>query len=177
MDSKRAATGIVEMHLRKINERSRVTLALHGENPVACYSDVKNGRGPRDGKGRVVGSLPIIGSREVSRLGDELDRERAEMVVVFTVSGTINGVEYNDVTIWIAGDQVSLPTLFSGTKNARDVLYELGRTARDSFVRMDKLQEQAWQDHVVGVTRRVDEMRAYLDAVTAAATGMLAVGV
>jgi len=166
------AKGIVEMHLRKINTRSRVTLTLTGENPVNVYAQVKNGRGPRSASGEIVARLPIIGSRDLSRHGDELDRERSEIVVSFTVSGIINGVPYSDVTVWIQGDQVSLPTLFSGTKNARDVIYELGRTVRDSIVRMPALHEQAWQAHLDGVISHVGEQMAYLAAVARAASAM-----
>lgn len=170
MDSKNVAMGIIDLHLRKINKRARVALTL---DSVACYATVKNGRGPRDVRGAVTDRLPIIGSHDVSRLGDELDRERAELVVVFTISGTINSVEYSDVTIWIQGNQVSLPTLFSGTKNAQDVLYELGRTIRDSVIDMPNLMDQAWEDHVNGVIAKVAEMRRYLDDVTAAAKRQL----
>lgn len=159
------ATGIIEMHLRKINERSRVTLGLHGENPVNVYAQVKNGRGPRKANGEIAATLPIIGSRDLSRLGDDLDREWSETVVSFTVDGKINGVLYEDVTIWIQGESVTLPTLFAGTANAREILYELGRVVRDSVVRMPALQEQAWEMHLVGVVTRVQEYHAYLNAV------------
>ena len=168
ISNKEVATAVIEGQLARVNG-GRVSLALHGENPVAVYADVKNGRGPRDAKGGVVMQLPIIGSREVSRLGDELDRERAALVVVFTVSGAINGVPYSDVTIWINDGQVTLPTLFGGTDKARHTLYMLGRGVRDEVAKMDGLMDLAWEDHCDGILSRVAEMRRYLDDVTAAA--------
>ena len=168
MSNKEVVTAVIEGQLAKI-KTSRINLILHGANPVAVYADVKNGRGPRDAKGGVVMQLPIIGSRDVSRFGDELDRERAALVVVFTVTGIINGVPYDDVTIWINDGQVTLPTLFGGTDRARQTLYTLGRAVRDEVAAMPGLMDAAWADHCDGILSRVAEMRRYLDDVTAAA--------
>jgi hypothetical protein len=172
MSNQEILLGIIAGQLTKINT-SRVNLDLVGDNPITIYADVKNGRGPRGAKGEITAKLPIIGSREVSRLGDELDRERAALVVVFTVGGTINGVAYGDITIWINDGQVTLPTLFGGTDKARRTLYELGRAVRDDIAIVgDVLMADAWQDHVDGVLSRVLELTRYLDAVRAAAEGM-----
>jgi hypothetical protein len=177
------ATAIIEMKLRTINERPRVQLMISGTNPVNVYSTVNNGRGPRNVTGEITSRLPIIGSRDLSRMGDDLDRERAELVVVFTISGIINGVPYDNVTIWIQGnarelsDQVSLPTNFSGTKNASHIMYELGRQVRDHVVRMPNLEEQAWQAHLAGVISRVGEHMVYLAAVARAAEAQQLAGV
>jgi hypothetical protein len=164
------ATGFIKIYLRAANTNPRVMLGLHGENSVNVYAQVKDGRGPRTATGAVAARLPIIGSRELSRLGDDLDRERAETVVVFTVDGKINGVLYEDVTIWIIGDQVTLPTLFAGTDKARGVLYELGRKVRDAVVKADTMQAQAWDAHLLGVINRAKEYHAYLNAVVESAT-------
>ena len=173
-ENKEIVLGIIAGQLAKTNT-GRINLDLEGENPIAVYADVKNGRGPRDAKGGVTARLPVIGSREVSRLGDELDRERAALVVVFSVSGTINGVEYSDVTIWINDGQVSLPTLFGGTDKARQTLYGLGRAVRDDLLVVgDLLMDAAWADHCDGILSRVAEYRAYLDVVTTAAKGQIA---
>ena len=162
-ENKEIVLGIIAGQLARVNG-GRVSLDLHGENPIAVYADVKNGRGPRDAKGGVVMQLPVIGSREVSRLGDELDRERAGLVVVFTVSGAINGVAYSDVTIWINDGQVTLPTLFGGTDKARHTLYMLGRGVRDDLAVVgDVLMDAVWADHCDGILSRVAEMRRYLD--------------
>jgi hypothetical protein len=172
MSNAEVVTAVVEGQLAKINT-GRVSLTLHGINPVTVYADVKNGRGARGAKGEVVMNLPIVGSRDLSRFGDELDRERAALVVVFTVTGIINGVPYDDVTIWINDGQVTLPTLFSGTDRARQTLYTLGRAVRDEVAAMDGLMDLAWEDHVNGVIAKVAEMRRYLDDVTAAAKRQL----
>ena len=173
MSNQEIVLGIIAGQLAKVNG-GRINIDLHGDNPIAVYADVKNGRGPRDAKGGVTMKLPIIGSREVSRFGDELDRERASLVCVFTVSGIINGVPYEDTTIWINDGQVTLPTLFSGTDRARQLLYGLGRAVRDDLAVVgDLLMAEAWEDHVNGILSRVAEMRRYLDDVTAAAKGQI----
>jgi hypothetical protein len=172
MSNVEVVTAVIAGQLGKINT-GRINLVLHGDTPVAVYADVKNGRGPRGAKGEITARLPIIGSREVSRFGDDLDRERAALVVVFTVSGLINGVPYEDVTIWINDGQVTLPTLFSGTDRARQTLYGLGRAVRDEVAVMPGLMDQAWEAHVQGVMTRVAELRRYLDDVTAAAKGQI----
>ena len=168
MDSKTAAQDIVAAELAKINERPRVQLMLTGEGSVQCFAQIKNGRGPRTAKGDIPVRLPIMGSRDISRIGDDLDRERAELVVVFTVSGIINGVLYEGVSIWIQGDGVSLPTLFSGTQAASAILYRLGRAVRDRVVAMPALMDQAWEGHVAAELAKIKELTDYLDAVTAA---------
>ena len=170
MSNQEIVLGIVADQLAKINTR-RVKLDMEGLTPVAVYADVKNGRGPRGVKGEVMARLPIIGSRELSRLGDELDRERAALVVVFTVGGEINGVGFTDVTIWINDGQVSLPTLFSGTDKARHTLYMLGRAVRDELAVVgDVLMDAVWADHLDGVISRALDYRVYLNAVITAAT-------
>lgn len=176
MSNQEIVLGVIATRLAEINGNGRrINLDLHGDNPIAVYANVKNGRGPRGAKGEITAKLPIIGSHELSRLGDDLDRERASLVVVFTVGGVINSVEYSDVTIWINDGQVTLPTLFGGTDKARQTLYSLGRKVRDELAVVDDLlMAQAWEDHVNGVLSRVAEMRRYLDDVTAAGKRQLA---
>ena len=168
MNSTEALQVVLDSELAAINARPRVVLALES---VQFFMQVRDGRGPRKANGEIVARLPIIGSRDISRIGDDLDRERAELVVVFTVSGKINGLLVEGTSIWIQGDRVSLPTLAGGTPKATTILYDLGRAVRDRVVGSTELADDAWQKHLGDVLNRVAELTAYLNAVATAAKG------
>lgn len=139
------------------NAKPRVNLRLI-EVPN-YYADVKDGRAPRN--------LPLTGSHEMYKLADQLDRDAARLVTVFTVAGTINGVDFDKVTIWINGTDVSLPTLYTGTEKARTLLYMLGRTVAEKIVAIPAILDDAWQEHLRGLDARLDERAAFIAAVRA----------
>jgi hypothetical protein len=157
MDEARdAVTDQVRAAVRKAREQRRVELVLTGVPNF--YADVRDGREPR--------GLPIHGEHALGRLGQELDRERARLVVVFSVSGRINGVDFDDVTIWLQGGQATLPTLLNATDNARRVLYAMARDAVDRIAREcgDDVLTAAWVGHLAGLAVRIKERQNYLDA-------------
>lgn len=150
-----AVTAMINGVLRKANAKPRVRLSL--VDAPNYYADVQNGRSPS--------GLPITGSHEMYRLADDLDRAAARLTVVFTVSGQINGVDFDKVTIWITDGRATLPTLFEGTAKARQVLYDVGadvaRLVRDDRVLMDS----AWIDHLNRLDVRLTERADFLAAV------------
>jgi hypothetical protein len=148
-------TAIIEAVIGQANAQPRVNLRLDGAPNY--YADVKNGRAPR--------GLPLTGSHEMYRMADELDREAAELVVVFDISGFINGIEYDKVTVWINGGRVSLPTLFHGTDKARSRLYNIGREVSELVSRDALLMTDAWIDHLDRLAVKLDERAAFIDAV------------
>ena len=157
--------GAVERAIVKANG-SRTRLVLH-EDRVSVYADVSDGREPR--------GLPNHGEHALGRLGQELDRERARLVIAFAVTGHINGVVYDNVSIWIQGDRASLPTLFSGTDAARRVLYGIAERVQESTWRSAPLvMDAAWRAHLVSLSARIGEREAYLAALQAKITEALA---
>ena len=134
----------------------RVRLALVDAG-VNVFADVRDGREPR--------GLPNHGEHALGRLGQELDRERAQFVMVFTVTGTINGVAYDKVTVWIQGERASLPTLFPGTDAARRVLYSLAERVQEyTWRNAPLLMDAAWRSHLVSLSARIGERELYLAA-------------
>jgi hypothetical protein len=95
-----------------------------------------------------------------------LDRERARLVVVFSVSGRINGVDFDDVRIWLEGDQATLPTLLNATDNARRILYSMARDAVGRITRTcrEDATDAAWVAHLRNLSGRIAEREAYLSA-------------
>lgn len=149
-------TDLVRDAVRKAREQRRVDLVLVDVPTVSV--DVRDGREPR--------GLPVHGEHSLGRLGQELDRERGSLVVVFTVSGRINGIDYDDVRIWIQNGQVTLPTLFHGTDNARRILYAMACDARDRITRSagEDVYTAAWAAHLRNLSGRIAEREAYLAA-------------
>lgn len=160
--------GAVKSAVTRANT-GRVRLALAGgdEAKVSVFAEVRDGREPR--------GLPLHGEHALGRLGQELDRERARLVMVFTIAGTVNGVTYDGVTIWIQGDRASLPTLFAGTDAARKVFYGIAERVQElTWRHAPLLLDAAWRDHLRGLAARVGEREAYLAAIQAKITEALA---
>jgi hypothetical protein len=150
--------------ITRASEKSRVALRLVGD--VSIYADVRDGREPR--------GLPSHGEHALNRLGQELDRERAHLVIVFEVDGTINGVDQGNVRIWIEESRPSLPTLFAGTAAARRVLYDLATRVPEYLWRSEAMVlDVAWSEHLRDLSKRIGEREAYLAALQAKITESL----
>jgi len=149
-------TDLVRDAVRKAREQRRVDLVL--TDVPSVHVDVRDGREPR--------GLPVHGEHSLGRLGQELDRERGRLVVTFSVTGRINGVDFDNVRIWIEGGQVTLPTLLNATDNARRILYAMARDAVDRITRGAGVDvyTAAWAEHLRNLSGRIAEREAYLAA-------------
>jgi len=155
----------IDAALEKANQQRRVNLTMVGEPRV--YADVERGRTPS--------GIPITGSHEMSgKFGDQLDRSSMRLSIVFELSGSINGVEFERYRVWITGHRVELPTLSTATSKARAIFYEIGRAVRDDLGRSQPVIEGAWRVHLRGLLGLIEEREEYLRAVRENITGQLA---